>query len=275
MVKIMELEGKVALVLGAVKGIGKGIGLALAQQGVKVALNYFDWEESLDELKQDVIATGQDHLILKTDLLKTDKIPGLVRQVVEHFGRLDILINNIERGGWPVVHGPYTQEQWDLEMETTLRAKRWVFDSALPHLKASGDGVVINFSSIAGIVGRDGPAGTIFNDGYAAANRGISLLTETWARMGAPQVRVNEIMLGLVETRHGPKTMGWELLTEPQKQALVEHTLLERTGTIADVVKAALFIIKEAPFMTGSVLRLDGGYVLGGNQVEPMPDGAL
>jgi len=271
----MELKGKVALVLGAVKGIGKGIGLALAKQGVKVALNYFDWEENLDKLKQDFAATGRDHLIVKTDLLETAKVPGLVRQVSEHFGRLDILINNIERGGWPVVHGQYTQEQWDLEMETTLRAKRWVFESALPHLKASGDGVVINFSSIAGIVGRSGPAGRIFNDGYAAANRGISLLTETWARMGAPRVRVNEIMLGLVETRHAQKTMGWELLTEAQKQALIDHTLLKRTGTIADVVKAALFIVKEAPFMTGSVLRLDGGYVLGGNQVEPMPDGVL
>lgn len=271
----MELEGKVALVLGAVKGIGKGIGLALAGQGAKVALNYFDWEESLDELKQDFAATGRDHLIVKTDLLETAKIPGLVHQVVEHFGRLDILINNIERGGWPVVHGQYTQEQWDLEMETTLRAKRWVFESALPYLKDSGDGIVINFSSIAGMVGRDGPAGYIFNDGYAAANRGISLLTETWARMGAPQVRVNEIMLGLVETRHGKKTMGWELLTEAQKQALVDHTLLGRTGTIKDVVKMVLFIIKEAPFMTGSVLRLDGGYVLGGAKVPPMPQGML
>jgi len=275
MVEIMELEGKVALVLGAVKGIGKGIGLALAEQGVKVALNYFDWEESLDELKQDFAACGQDHLIVKTDLSETDKIPALVGQVVSHFGRLDILINNIERGGWPVVHGPYVKAQWDLEMETTLRAKRWVFDAALPHLKASGDGAVINLSSIAGLVGRSGPAGNIFNDGYAAANRGISSLTETWARMGAPRVRVNEIMLGFVETRHGPKTMGWELLTKAQQQALIDHTLLERTGTIEDVVKTVLFIIKDAPFMTGSVLLLDGGYVLGGEKVPPMPEGIL
>lgn len=271
----MELKNKVALVLGAIKGIGKGIGIALAEEGASVALNYFDWEESLDKLKQDFAATGQDHLTIKTDLLKTDKIPDLVRQVRDHFGRLDILINNIERGGWPVVHGPYTKEQWDLEMETTLRAKRWVFESALPYLKASGDGVVINLSSIAGIVGRFGPAGHIFNDGYAAANRGISLLTETWARMGAPHVRVNEIMLGLVETRHGEKTMGWELLTEAQKHALIEHTLMERTGTIEDVVKAVLFIIKDAPYMTGSVLRLDGGYVLGGEKVPDMPKGVL
>ena len=271
----MKITGKVALVLGAVKGIGKEIGLALAKDGVKVALNYFDREESLDELKQDFAATGQDHLIVRTDLLKTEKIQELVDKVVQHFGRLDILINNIERGGWPVVHGSYVKEQWDLEMETTLRAKQWVFDAALPHLKASGDGVVINLSSIAGIVGRSGPAGYIFSDGYAAANRGISLLTETWARMGAPRVRVNEIMLGFVETRHGPGTRGWQLLTETQKQALIDHTLCGRIGTIEDVVRAVGFIIKDAPFMTGSVLRLDGGYVLGGEDMAPMPPGIL
>ena len=271
----MEIKDKVALVLGAIKGIGKGIGLALAKEGAKVAFNYFDWEESLVELKQDAVKTGRDHLLIKTDLLDSEKIPELVKKVVDHFGRLDILINNIERGGWPVVHGPYDQKQWDLEMATTLRAKKWVFESALPHLKASRDGVVINLSSIAAIVGRSGPASYIFNDGYASANRGISLLTETWARIGAPEVRVNEIMLGLIETRHGRNTRGWGLLSDEQKAAIIDHTLIPRIGTIADVVKTALFIIKDAPFMTGSVIKLDGGYVLGGEKIAPMPKGVL
>jgi 3-oxoacyl-[acyl-carrier protein] reductase len=208
-------------------------------------------------------------------LRKVEKIHNLIDQVIGKFGRLDILINNIERGGWPVVHGPYVQDQWDLEMETTLRAKRWVFESALPHLKAGGDGVAINLSSIAALVGRSGPAGMIFNDAYAAANRGISLLTETWARMGAPEVRVNEIMLGLIDTRHAQRTRGWGLLTREQKQALLDHTLLQRTGTIDDVVRAVNFIVKDAPFMTGNVVRLDGGYVLGGDQVPPMPEGVI
>jgi len=145
----------------------------------------------------------------------------------------------------------------------------------LPYLKASGDGLVINFSSIAGIVGRSGPASFIFNEGYSAANRGISMLTETWARFGAPGVRVNEIMLGIIETRHGEKTRGWELLTDRQKKAIVDHTLCGRTGTIDDVVKAVLFLVKDAPFMTGTVIRLDGGYVLGGEKVEPMPEGVV
>lgn len=267
----MDLNGKVALVLGAVKGIGKAVGLALAAQGAKVALNWWDWPEAVAALEGDF--AGTDALIVRTDLTDTEAVAGLVEQVIGRYGRLDILINNIERGGWPVVHGAYVRSQWDMEMATTLRAKHWVFEAALPHLKASGNGAVINFSSIAGIVGRSGPAGLVFNTGYAAASRGIGLLTETWARMGAPQVRVNEIMLGFVETRHGPETRGWGLLEAHQRQALIDHTLVGRMGTLADVVAAVLFLIKEAPYMTGSLLRLDGGYVLGGEGVEPMPPG--
>ena len=271
----MKLNGKVALVLGAIKGIGNGIALSLADAGVNVALNYFDWEEELATLKNDFAATGGDHLILKTNLIETEAIPAMIHKVIDRFGQLDILINNIERGGWPVVHGPYNPQQWDLEIETTLRAKRWVFEAALPHLKASGDAVVINFSSIAAIVGRSGPARLIFNDGYAAANRGVSLFTETWARIGAPEVRVNEVMLGFFETRHAEKTRGWGLLTAKQKKAVRDHTLLNRTGTIEDIVSAVLYIIKDAPFMTGSVLKLDGGYVLGGEKVDKIPSGIL
>ncbi len=271
----MELKGKVAIVLGAVKGIGKGIGLALAKEGVKVALNYYDWQESVEQMKHDFEETGADYLVLRTNLLKTGKIPSLVDAVIDKFGRLDILINNIERGGWPVVHGPYVQEQWDLEMATTLRAKWWVYSSALPHLKSSGDGVVVNISSISGLVGRSGPAGRIFNDGYAAANRAVSSLTETWAREAAPEVRVNELMLGLVETRHGPQTRGWGLLTKEKRQEIIDHTPLRRIGCIEDVAKAALFIIRDAAFMTGSVLRIDGGYMVGGEYMEPMPRGVI
>ncbi len=271
----MDIKNRVALVLGAIKGIGKAVGLALAKQGARVVLNYYDWEESLDEMKKDFARTGADHLIVKTDLTDTKAIPGLIEKVIKRYGRLDILINNIERGGWPVVHGHYTQEQWDLELTTTLRAKKWVFEAAFPYLKASDEGIVINFSSIAGIVGRTGPASYIFNEGYSAANRGISLLTETWARLGAPNVRVNEIMLGIFETRHAQNTRGWGLLSEERKQAIIDHILVKRTGRTDDIVKAVLFIIKDAPYMTGSVLRLDGGYVTGGEKVAPMPKGVV
>ncbi len=271
----MDLNDKTALVLGGIKGIGKAVALGLAAAGCRVAVNTFDWEEAAESLHHDLAATGRDHLVLKTDLRATDDIALMVQAVIKRFGRLDVLVNNIERGGWPVVHGPYVRAQWDLELETTLRAKRWVFAAALPHLRATGDGAVINFSSIAGIVGRAGPAGLVFNDGYAAANRAVSLLTETWAREGAPAVRVNEIMLGFFDTRHGPGTRGWGLLSAAEKRALLDHTLLGRTGTLAEVVAAVLFLLREAPFMTGSVLRLDGGYVLGGERVPGMPAGVV
>lgn len=272
----MEIQGKVALVLGAVKGIGKGIGLALADQGATLILTRHDWEEDFDPMEKDFAAIHADHHILATDLRNIDQIHKLAAFIMERCGRLDILINNIERGGWPTVHGKYTEDQWDLEIETTLKAKRWVFDAVFPLLKASDDAIVINLSSIAGMVGRTGPAALVFNDGYAMANRGISSLTETWARMGAPNVRVNELMLGIFETRHAQGTRGWkEVLTHDEKQALIDHTLVKRTGTVEDVVKACLFMIKDAPYMTGSVVRLDGGFVLAGEAVPPMPKGIV
>lgn len=269
----MTADGKVALVLGGIKGIGKAISLDLLGRRIRVAATWHDWPESLGSMQSDFACTGTDHLIRRTNLLDTDAIPGLVEQIMDRFGRLDILVNNIERGGWPVVHGRYTQDQWDLEMATTLRAKQWVFEAALPHLKKSGDGSVINISSISGIVGRSGPASYLFNEGYAAANRGISLLTETWARLGAPHVRVNELMLGVFDTRHGPQTRGWGLLSDDQRKAIIKHTLLDRIGRMDDVVRAVRFILDDAPFMTGSVMRLDGGYPLGGEPVAPMPEG--
>ena len=83
-------------------------------------------------------------------------------------------------------------------------------------------------------------------------------------------------MLGIFETRHAQGTRGWkEVLTDAEKAALVDHTLLGRTGNIEDIAKACLFIIKDAPYMTGSVIRLDGGFVLGGAKVPPMPDGIV
>jgi len=272
----MEIQGKVALVLGAVKGIGKGIGLALGNQGATLILTRHDWEEAFGSMESDFEATHAEHHILAANLCNIKDINKLTAFIRDRYGRLDILINNIERGGWPTVHGRYTEDQWDLEIETTLKAKRWVFDAVFPLLKASDDAVVINLSSIAGMVGRAGPAALVFNDGYAMANRGISSLTETWARMGAPNLRVNELMLGIFETRHAQGTRGWkEVLTEGEKQALIDHTLVKRTGTIEDVVKACLFMIKDAPYMTGSVVRLDGGFVLAGEPVPPLPGGIV
>lgn len=270
----MKVQGKVALVLGAVKGIGKGIGLDLARQGARLVLTRHDWEDAFDTMERDFSGAGHD--ILTADLRRPEDVGAVAEFIRDKYGCLDILVNNIERGGWPTVHGAYVEEQWDLEINTTLKAKRWVFDAVFPLLQKPEEAVVINLSSIAGIVGRTGPAALVFNDGYAAANRAVAALTETWARMGAPRIRVNELMLGIFETRHAQKTRGWrEVLTDREKETLVNHTLAGRTGRIDDVVKAVNFIIRDAPYMTGAVLRLDGGFVLGGEAVPPMPEGIV
>jgi 3-oxoacyl-[acyl-carrier protein] reductase len=271
----MEPNAKTALVLGAAKGIGRAVAADLAGQGARVAVTTFDWPRAADRMRREFTEAGFDFLCVRTDLRDPQRVAALFDRIRSRYGGLDIVINNIERGGMPVVHGAYTPEQWDLEMETTLKAKWWVVKHALPLLKEAPEGVLITLSSIAGIVGRSGPAGLIFNDAYAAANRAVASFTETWAREGAPSVRVNELMLGFFETRHAEKTRGWDLLTEAQRRRIAETSLLGRTGRIEEIVAAVRFLIREATYMTGAVLRMDGGYTLGHAAVPPMPTGVL
>ena len=275
----MNIAGKRALVLGASRGVGLAVARMLAGHGMRLILPWFDWPESVAALKEEFGGAQSDHLLMRVDLRCADEVAGLMKAIDERFGGLDVLFNNIERGGMPILHGGYdreiNREQWRLEMDTTLHAKWIVFEQALPLLRRSPEASVVNISSIAGIIGRSGPAGLLFNDGYAAANRGVASLTETWARLGAPSIRVNEIMLGLIDSRHGPGTRGWALLTEQQRHELLRHTLLQRTGTPEEVAQAVLFLIRDADFLTGTVLRLDGGFVLGGEQPAEMPEGLL
>ncbi|MCF6291729.1 MAG: SDR family oxidoreductase [Desulfobacterales bacterium] len=275
----MEIRGRIALVLGAARGIGKAIALALAEAGATVVCTHFDRPGDGARLQEELARLDGDHLAVKVDLRQPDQVAALVDRISKQFSVLDILINNIERGGMPVVHGGYDREvnrdQWELEFATTVKAKWLVFHETLPLLKKARQGAVVTLSSMAGMIGRAGPAGLLFNDGYAAANRAISSFTETWARQAGPAVRVNELMLGLTETRHAQGTRGWDLLSDREKKALLDHTLLGRTATVQEVVAAVLFLVRDATFMTGTVLRMDGGYLLGGEPVAPMPDGVV
>lgn len=275
----MKLSGKNGLVLGASRGIGLAIARKLAGQGVRLALPWHDWPESCEEMESEFSSMDMGHITMQTDLQDANAVRDMLESIGEQFGSLHILVNNIERGGMPVVHGSYhrqiNQKQWQLEMETTLHAKWLVFEQCLNLLRKADQASVVNISSIAAITGRSGPAGMLFNDGYAAANRGISSLTETWARIGAPDIRVNEVMIGLIDQRHGSGTRGWALLNENVQEKLLDHTLLKRTGTPDEVADTVLFLLRDADFMTGSVLRMDGGFVLGGEGVPEMPNGVV
>ncbi len=268
-----SLKGLNALVLGATRGIGKDIAQALAKDGANVIIPFYDWPEDCQKTIEHFNSLPGHHMTLRADLQQPDQIKGLCQKIAQEYGNLDILINNIERGGMPIVHGPYTPEQWDLEMTTTLKAKWWVFQTCLPLLKKGKEAVVVNLSSIAGDIGRAGPAGLIFNDAYAAANRAVSSFTETWARQGAPTVRVNELTLGFIESRHAQGTKGWNMLSDQERQTITRRTLLQRTGSCSEVTKTVMFLIKDATFMTGASIRLDGGYYLGHDQVPDMPPG--
>ncbi|MFH7321379.1 SDR family NAD(P)-dependent oxidoreductase [Desulfurivibrio sp. D14AmB] len=272
----MEISGKRALVLGANRGIGRAVTLDLARHGARVIAGCHDWPADTASLERELAVADDGHRVIVADLRTVAGVRDFFGQLATACNCLDILINNLERGGMPVVHGPYSEEQWDLEIDTTLKAKWWVMREALPLLKAGGRGAaVVVISSISALVGRSGPAGLLFNDAYAAANRGLASFTETWAREGAPQVRVNELMLGLIKTRHAEETRGWGLLSEEQRRDLLGHTLLGRSGEISEVVRVVNFLISQATYMTGSVIRLDGGYLLGGERPPTMPAGVL
>jgi 3-oxoacyl-[acyl-carrier protein] reductase len=206
-------------------------------------------------------------LILPVDLRDQQQVREMATAIQQRFGGLHILVNNIERGGMPIVHGSYdlahNLDQWDLEINTTLKAKWLLVHHCLGLMKQSGDGAIVNISSIAALTGRSGAAAPFFNDAYSAANRAVSSFTETWAREGAPTIRVNELMLGLIQHRHGEETRGWSVME------------LQRTGLAEEVAAAILFLVRDADFMTGSVLRMDGGFCIGGEQVPPMPPGIL
>ena len=274
----MDLHGKRALVRGAARGIGRAIARMLASEGMHLALPWYDWPESVASLQEEFGGTSP-HLLMQADVRGEEEVSALCKRITADLGGLEVVINNIERGGMPIVHGDYSREvnkdQWERELDTTLKAKWLIWRHTLPLLQKAPQAAVVNISSIAGLTGRSGPVGLLFSDGYAAANSSIAGLTAQWARQGAPHIRVNELMLGLIDNRHGPGTRGWQSLSEQQRQALYGHTLLERTGRPEEVAKAVRFLVRDAEYCTGAVLRMDGGYLLGGEKNVEIPAGIL
>lgn len=275
----MSLQGKTVLIPGASRPIGRAIARRFADKGAALILPYHDWPESNQEMIEEFGSKNSNFLAMPVDLRHKDQVIALTDAIKEKFGSLDFLVNNIERGGMPVVHGGYDQAhnagQWDVEIATTLTAKWLLYHYCIPLMRGGHGRAVVNLSSVAALSGRSGPMAAFFNDGYSAANRAISSFTETWAREAAPDIRVNELMIGLIQGRHGEGTRGWGLLTEKEKNDLRQHTLLRRTGLPDEVAAAVFFLAVEATFITGTVMRMDGGIVLGADRVPEIPTGIL
>ena len=275
----MNLRNKTVLLPGASRPIGRAIAKKFAAAGATLILPVFDWPESIKEMQREFQELQFNFHVLPADLRHTDEVEALAAFAEEKEGKIDYLINNIERGGMPVVHGsydlPHNEGQWEIEIDTTLKAKWLLFHHSLPLLENSSEGSVINISSISAITGRSGPGAVFFNDAYSAANRAVDMFTEQWAKELAPKMRVNGLVLGLIESRHGEQTRGWTAINDQEKARIHEHILLNRTGRTEEVAEMVFFLAVSATYLTGSIIKMDGGYSLGGFTVPPMPPGIL
>jgi 3-oxoacyl-[acyl-carrier protein] reductase len=248
-----DLSGRVALVTGAGVGIGRAIALALGGAGAFIGVHYHssgsDAEQTLDMLRQ----CGANGVLLLADLTKEDEANAVVDRLVAQTGRLDILVNN---AGSPLRFTSIENcptDLWRQVFDVNVTSAFFVTRRAIPHLRAGGRGSIINNLSLSVQTGGAGGGGP-----YAAAKGALQVLTRTLARELAPQVRVNGIMPGVIETRHHEVFSTAERMEDYRRQ-----TPLGRNGQAEEVARAVLFLAGDgASFVNGALLDINGGRFL-------------
>jgi 3-oxoacyl-[acyl-carrier protein] reductase len=248
-----DLSGRVALVTGAGVGIGRAVALALAGAGAVVGLHCHRSEEETNATCAEIYRKGGKALTMSADLTVEDQAKHVVDFVVQTTGQLDILVNN---AGSPVQRTRIedcSTELWRRIFDVNVTSAFWVTRQAIPFLRASGHGSIINNLTLSVQTGGAGGAGP-----YAAAKGALQVLTRTLARELAPQVRVNGIMPGVIETRHH------EVFTTPQRmEEYRRETPLGRNGSAEEVAEAVLFLASDAArFITGALIDINGGRFL-------------
>jgi 3-oxoacyl-[acyl-carrier protein] reductase len=248
-----SLAGRAALVTGAGVGIGRAIAEALAGAGAFVGLHCHRSLAGAEEALAGIRQRGGNGVVLQADLADADQASALVEQFVKAAGRCDILVNN---AGSPVQRARLEDcslELWQQTIAVNLTSAFLVTRAAIPHLRATGRGVIINNLSLSVQTGGSGGAGA-----YAIAKGGLQVMTRTLARELAPSVRANAIMPGVIETRHH------EEFSTPEKMAQYRReTPLGRNGTAEEVAGTVLFLASDASrFMNGAVLDINGGRFL-------------
>jgi 3-oxoacyl-[acyl-carrier protein] reductase len=248
--ELKPLEGKVAVITGAGRGIGAAIARRFATDGASVVLNSLS--DSAVKVGDEITASGGKALAVRGDVSKADDVAKVIDAAVSTFGRIDILINNagITRDGLLM---RMSEEDWDAVMDTNLKSVYLCCRAALrPMLKSRGGGRIINLSSVIGLSGNAGQAN------YAASKAGIIGFTKSLAKeLASRQVTVNAIAPGFIVT---DMTAG---MTEEAKQALIKRIPLGTLGTPEDVAAVAAFLASdEAKYVTGQTLTVDGGMTL-------------
>ena len=249
----VKLEGRAALVTGAGVGIGRAAAEALAACGAFVGVHYHASQSGAEETLARVREVGGDGLLIQADLTAPEQCRQLVDQFVERAGRLDILVNN---AGSPVERVRMEDcplETWEQLISVNLTSAFLVTQRAIPHLRASGNGVIVNNLSLSVQTGGANGAGP-----YAIAKGGLQVMTRTLARELAPEVRTNAIMPGVIETRHH------EIFTSPERmEQYRQETPLGRNGQAEEVAAAIAFLASDAAsFISGATLDINGGRFL-------------
>lgn len=251
---MFDLTGKVALVTGASSGIGRASAIALANQGVKVAVCARRLDR-LEALAAEIKSRGKEALAIQMDVTKKADIQTAVTKTVETFGRLDILLNNAGVAEFASFL-EMTEEQWDKTIDTNLKGYFLVAQAASCEMAKNKWGRIINIASIA-----SGGVGVGFPSiaHYCASKGGIVALTEAMADELAPMgILVNAIGPGVIETE-----MTEGILKDPkQAQAFLNQVPLKRAGKPEEIASAVVFLAsEEASYTTGATLYVDGGWL--------------
>jgi len=239
----MELRGRVALVTGAGRRLGRAMAAALAGRGVSIAIHHHASSDGAEALRQEVVQAGGRAACFEADLTDAAAARALPERVVQEFGQLDILVNSaavMHRLGFEET----TPDAWDAIVNLNLRAVFFCTQGAAPALKAAG-GKVINLADLAGLEPWPGFAA------HSVSKAGVVMLTKVLARSLAPQVTVNAIAPGAVLV---PEEYDAE-----ERERLARATPLRRLGSPSDVIAALLYLLEGGDFVTGEVLVVDGG----------------
>lgn len=248
---MFDLSGKVALVTGGSRGIGRAIALALAKHGAAVAVNYLQNETAATETVQQIERCGGKATALQGNVARPEDARRLVEQTQTVLGALHILVNNAGMTEDELLLR-MSEEAWDRVLALDLRGAFLCTKAALRPMIRQRWGRIVNIASIAGLVGNPGQAN------YAAAKAGLIGFTKAVAKeVASRNVTANAIAPGYVDTE---LTEG---LTEQQKQAVLQLVPLGRAGRPEDIAPAAVYLAsEEAAYVTGQVLVVDGGLVM-------------
>lgn len=239
-----SLSGKVALITGAAQRIGAVIAAALHAEGLNLALHYRTSKQAAHALQERLNTARADSVVLiQADLLDSAKVTHMVQDAIGAWGRLDVLINNAS-SFYPTPAGSVSDAQWDDIMGSNLRAPFFAAQAAARAL-AEANGCIVNIVDIHA----DRPLKTY--PVYSTAKAGLVMLTKALACELAPHVRVNAV---------APGAILWpEAIDEVTQQRIISRTLLKRQGHPNDIARAVLFLIRDAGYVTGQVITVDGG----------------